>query len=183
MTVELFDAPSLWIPVFMALDKLHWLPIHSLMLMFDQLLSGACSLLTRCENIPSWHLSQFMSGISFVGNLYVYLIVFENTDQIQTKYQIQIHALLWFSIQLQIQKKFVFKYNCKYRYVFESNPDSHPCLPFPTSSTFNLPLFWWVQSVWATVMLNMACRYKYEIGQNWRPKRMYYSSRIQYTCP
>ena len=28
-----------------------------------------------------------MSGISFVGNLYVYLIVFENTDQIQTKYR------------------------------------------------------------------------------------------------
>ena len=61
----------------MAIDKLHWLPIHSVMLMFDQL--SLCCLLTLDQPV-------YMSGnaLPFVGNFYMYLIVFANTIQIET---------------------------------------------------------------------------------------------------
>ena len=78
------------------------------------------------KNILSKLLGQFMSGngLPFVGNFYVYL-------QIQTKYQILIHPLLWFSIQLQMPKMSVFKYNYKYTYIFEPNPESEVSRTYP----------------------------------------------------
>ena len=117
-TAGFFEAHSLWIFAFMAVDKLHWLPIHSLMVMFHQLhCRSIFSMLPAhswpgVKNILSWLLSQFMPGnaLPLVGNCYMYLIVFANTNQI--------HAFLWFSIQ--IHKISVFKYKCKY--VFEPNP-------------------------------------------------------------
>ena len=45
------------------------------------------------------------NALPFVGNVYVYLIVFANNFQIQTKYQIQIC-----DFQLQIHNISVFKY-------------------------------------------------------------------------
>ena len=58
------------------------------------------------------------NGLPFVGNFYVYLIVFVNTFQILKKYQIQIDALLLFSIQI---KHSVFKY----KYIFKPNHGLH----------------------------------------------------------
>ena len=125
VTAGFFEAHSLWIPAFMAIDKLYWFPIHSLVLMFDQLhCRPVFSVLpAHCwpgvKNFLSWLLGQFMSGnaLPFVGNLYVYLIVFANTFQIQTKYHIHICTFSWFSFQ--IHKILVFKH----KYAFEPNPD------------------------------------------------------------
>ena len=117
VTAGFFESYSLWIPAFMAIDKLHWLPSHSLMLMLDQLhCRPIFSVLpAHCwpqvwKNILSWYLSHIMSGnaLPFVGNFYI--IVFANTFQIQTKYQ------MWSSIQIhQISL-------LKYIYVYGPNP-------------------------------------------------------------
>ena len=88
-TAGFFEAHSLWIPSFMGTDKLHWFPIHSLMLMFDQVHCRPIFSVVPAhswpgvKNILSWLLSQFMSGkaLHFVGNFY--LIVFANTDHIK----------------------------------------------------------------------------------------------------
>ena len=105
----------LWstVPAFIAKGKLHWPPIHSLMLMFDQLhcrpmfsvLPGHSWQYTGMKNILARLLTQLMPCcvLHFVGKkamFYVYLIVFANTFQIQTTHQIQICALLWFSLQI-----------------------------------------------------------------------------------
>ena len=82
----------------------HWLLIHWLMLMFDKLycrqifsvLPAHCWPCGKC--LGSWaSLCQTMLYHLLVIFV-VYLIVFSNTDQIQ------IHALLWFSIKIQIHK-------------------------------------------------------------------------------
>ena len=58
------------------------------------------------------------SALSLIGQMemlmYIWLYL-----QIQTKYQIQINALLWCSIQIQIHQIFV------YKYVSEPNPAIH----------------------------------------------------------
>ena len=117
------------IPAFMAIDKLHLLPIHSLMLLFDHFTVGQfsqCCLPTLDQVWKTFCLDSWASLCQAILYLllvifYMYLIIFANTFQIQTKYQIQIYAFLWFS--LQIKKNSVFKYKCKY--VFEPNPVSH----------------------------------------------------------
>ena len=92
----------------MVIDKLHWLPIHSVMLMFDQL---DCRPIFSVLPAHSWpyhwrkkhchepvYVGQWFTFCWWNGNCYVYLqILF----QIQAKYQIQTCALLWFSIQIQ----------------------------------------------------------------------------------
>ena len=89
-----FEAPSLWIPAFMAIDKLHWLPIHSLMLMFDML---DCRPMFSVLSAHSWPrlLSKIMSGsaLPFVGKMviimciWLYLqILFKYRPSIKYKY-------------------------------------------------------------------------------------------------
>ena len=107
----------------MVIDKFHWLPIHSFIDGNAWPASPIFSVVPGhswpgVKNILSWLLSQFMSGnaLPFAGNFSMYLIVFATTFQIQTKYQIQIHAFLWFSIQIQVHKIYV------YKYIFKPNP-------------------------------------------------------------
>ena len=103
VTAGFFEAPSLWIPAFMATDKIHWLPIHSLMLMFDQCdcrTFSQCCLLTvdhtkGVKNILSRLLGQFMSSsaLPFVGKMVIFMfiwlylqILFKYRQNIKYKY-------------------------------------------------------------------------------------------------
>ena len=82
----------------MAMDKVHWLPVHSLMLMSDQLHCMHIFCLPTVDHTIGVKniLSQLMSenDLPFVGNYLLFFIAFANTFQIQTKYQTQIHVLL-----------------------------------------------------------------------------------------
>ena len=87
VTAGFFQAPSQSKPALMTMDgdKPHWLPIHSLMLMFDQHFSqclptvmptrgmkyilSSLELVRLCEAVPRLLLVSF----------YVYLVVFLNT--------------------------------------------------------------------------------------------------------
>ena len=124
VTSGFFEAPSLWISAFMAIAKCHWLPIHSLMLMFAlkchrpifSVLPSLCWPYNRCEK----H-SVFTPEPVYVRQCFTFywkmLCVFYcickyilNTDQISNT------CLLWFSIQIKIHKISV------YKYIFEPNP-------------------------------------------------------------
>ena len=68
---------------FMAIDKLHWCQYLTSFIVgqFSQCCLPAVTHTTGVKIIMSRLLSQFMSGnvLSFVGNFYMYLIVFANT--------------------------------------------------------------------------------------------------------
>ena len=101
VTAGFFEAHSLWIPAFLAIDKLHWLPIHSLMLMFDQLHCSVGLFAQYC--LPTvdqvWYceihsvltpepvyVRQCLT-FSFVGNFWLYLqILFKYGPDIKYKH-------------------------------------------------------------------------------------------------
>ena len=143
VTAGFFEAPSLWIPPFMAIDKIHWLPIHSLMLMFDQCdcrTFSQCCLLTvdhtkGVKNILSRLLGQFMScsALPFVGKMAIFMciwlylqILFKYRQNIKYKYA----PFCDFQFKYKIHQMLVFKY----KYVFEPNPGDN-------IMTTNLPMY------------------------------------------
>ena len=138
------ETPSLWIPAFMPIDKLHWLPIHSLMLMFDQLHCKLFfSVLPAVDQVwTTFHLLYLDSWANLCqGKLYLLLVIFMWICKYfsRTKSQIRGHAFLRLSIQLQIyiHKTSIFKYN--YKHVIWTQSCRHR-LPNPFC------LLFWVES-------------------------------------
>ena len=97
VTAGFFEAPSLWIPAFKAIDKLHWLPIHSFIHSFTHSLTHSLDQLD-CRPIfsvlpaHSWPycVDSWASLCHFFGKMVIFMYIWlylQIIFQIQTKYK------------------------------------------------------------------------------------------------